>query len=131
MLFKWSSRAWALGPLLARSCRCVDGRWAHQANLDRSYAVLEQSVAEYRQRVLVAFSEVEDSLVALRTLTGQADATREAEESATRAFKIAGARYQAGASNYLDVIDAQRTLLSIQRPQHPDQGCACSHRPSP
>lgn len=115
-LFKWSSRTWALGPLLGTilSLPLIDGG-RNQANLERSYAVLDQSVAEYRQRVLVAFSEVEDSLVALRTLAGQADATRDAETSAARAFKIAGARYNAGATNYLDVIDAQRSLLSVQR----------------
>ncbi|HKA42767.1 MAG TPA: efflux transporter outer membrane subunit [Burkholderiales bacterium] len=115
-LFKWSSRTWALGPLLGTilTLPLIDGG-RNQANLDRSYAVLEQSVAEYRQRVLVAFSEVEDSLAALRTLAGQADATRDAETSAARALKIADARYKAGATNYLDVIDAQRSLLSVQR----------------
>jgi len=94
--------------------------------------VLEQSVAEYRQRVLVAFSEVEDSLVALRTLTGQAeDATREAEESATRAFKIAGARYQAGASNYLDVIDGATDPPFDPEGSAPRSGVRVQHRPSP
>jgi multidrug efflux system outer membrane protein len=92
----------------------LDGN-RNQANLDRSYAVLEESVADYRQRVLAAFAEVEDNLVALRTLAGQADATRDSVASATRAFRIADSRYKAGATGYLDVIDAQRSLLSIQR----------------
>jgi outer membrane protein, multidrug efflux system len=115
-LFKWSSRTWLLGPLFGTilSMPLIDGG-RNQANLDRSYAVLDESVADYRQRVLTAFADVEDSLAALRTLAGQADATRDAEAFATRAFKIAGTRYETGASNYLDVIDAQRSLLSIQR----------------
>lgn len=115
-LFKWSSRTWVLGPLFGTiaSLPLIDGG-RNQANLDRSYAALEESVADYRQRVLVAFAEVEDGLVALRTLAAQADATRDAEASAARAFRIADSRYRAGASNYLDVIDAQRSLLSIQR----------------
>lgn len=115
-LFQWSSRTWVLGPLVGTilSLPLVDGG-RNQANLDRSYAVLEESVADYRQRVLAAFAEVEDNLVGLRTLAGQADATRDSVASATRAFKIADSRYKAGATGYLDVIDAQRSLLSIQR----------------
>jgi multidrug efflux system outer membrane protein len=115
-LFKWSSRTWALGPLLGTllTMPLIDGG-RNQANLERSYAVLEESVAGYRQQVLVAFAEVEDSLVDVRTLDDQAQAARDAVASASRALAIAQARYRAGATGYLDVIDAQRSLLSVQR----------------
>jgi multidrug efflux system outer membrane protein len=115
-LFKWSSRTWALGPLFGTilTMPIIDGG-RNQANLERSYAVLEESVASYRQQVLVAFSEVEDNLVNVRTLDDQGQATRDAVASASRAFTIAQARYRAGATGYLDVIDSQRSLLSVQR----------------
>jgi multidrug efflux system outer membrane protein len=115
-LFKWSSRTWALGPLLgtALTMPIYDGG-RNQANLDRSYAVLEENVAGYRQQVLVAFTEVEDNLVSVRTLDDQGGAARDAVASAERALRIAQARYRAGATGYLDVIDAQRSLLSVQR----------------
>jgi multidrug efflux system outer membrane protein len=115
-LFNWSSRTWALGPLFGTvlTLPVFDGG-RNQANLDRSYAVLEEAVAGYRQQVLVAFAEVEDSLVDVRTLDEQGEATRDAVASAARALAIAQARYRAGATGYLDVIDAQRSLLSVQR----------------
>jgi len=115
-LFQWSSRTWALGPIAGTilSMPIFDGG-RNQANLDRSYAVLEESVGAYRQTVLGAFAEVEDNLVALRTLAGQAEATRESVESATRALRIAETRYKAGATSYLQVVDGQRTLLVVQR----------------
>ena len=115
-LFQWSSRTWALGPIAGTilSMPIFDGG-RNQANLDRSYAVLEESVGTYRQTVLGAFAEVEDNLVALRTLAGQAEATRESVESATRALRIAETRYKAGATSYLQVVDGQRTLLVVQR----------------
>ncbi|MEB0013231.1 hypothetical protein QN379_10935 [Glaciimonas sp. Gout2] len=48
-------------------------RWRPNKNdVTQSEAVLEESVASYRQRVLVAFSEVEDNLAGLRILPGQA-----------------------------------------------------------
>jgi outer membrane protein, multidrug efflux system len=115
-LFQWSSRTWALGPLFGTilSMPIFDGG-RNQANLDRSYAVLEESVGVYRQTVLGAFAEVEDNLVALRTLAGQAEATRESVQSATRALQVAESRYKAGATSYLQVVDSQRTLLVVQR----------------
>lgn len=115
-LFQWSSRTWALGPIIGTmlSMPLLDGG-RNQANLDRSYAVFDETVAGYRQTVLGAFAEVEGNLAALRTLADQADATRDSVASAGRALKIAETRYRAGASNYLDVIDAQRSLLTVQR----------------
>lgn len=114
-LFQWSSRTWLLGPLFGTilSMPIIDGG-RNQANLDRSYAVLEESVAAYRQTVLGAFTEVEDQLVSLRTLAGQADATRDSLVAATRAYDIANKRYERGASSFLEVIEAQRTLLLSQ-----------------
>lgn len=115
-LFQWSSRVWALGPIAGTilTMPIFDGG-RNQANLDRSYAVLEESVGVYRQTVLGAFAEVEDNLVALRTLAGQAEATRASLQSATRALKVAESRYRAGATSYLQVVDSQRTLLVVER----------------
>ena len=115
-LFQWSSRTWVLGPLFGTllSLPIFDGG-RRQANLDRTWAVLDESVADYRQSVLVAFAEVEDNLAGLRVLRDQAEATRDSLTSAERALKLADARYRAGATSYLDVIDAQRGVLSIRR----------------
>ncbi len=126
-LFRWSSRTWALGPLFGTilTVPILDGG-RNQANLERSYAVLEESVAGYRQQVLVAFAEVEDSLVDVRTLDEQGQATREAVQSAGRALAIAQARYRAGATGYLDVIDAQRSLLTVQRLETQIRGARAS-----
>jgi multidrug efflux system outer membrane protein len=114
-LFKWSSRTWALGPLAGTllSMPLFDGG-RNQANLDRSYAVLEESVAEYQQKVLSAFADVEDNLAALRTLSNQSVVTRESVAASTQAFRIADSRYKNGAALYLEVIEAQRTLLISQ-----------------
>jgi len=126
-LFKWSSRAWALGPLAGTilAMPLIDGG-RNQANLDRSYAVLEESVASYRQKVLAAFAEVEDNLANVRTLDDQGQATRDAVASASRALRIAQVRYNAGATGYLDAIDAQRSLLSVQRLETQIKGARAS-----
>jgi len=126
-LFQWSSRTWLLGPLFGTllSMPIIDGG-RNQANLDRSYAVLEESVAAYRQTVLGAFTEVEDQLVSLRTLANQADATRDSLTAAQRAYSIANRRYERGASSFLEVIEAQRTLLVSQSLEIRVQGARAS-----
>jgi multidrug efflux system outer membrane protein len=115
-LFRWSSRTWLLGPLfLTVLNQTVFDGGRRQANLERSQAALEESVADYRQRVLAAFAEVEDSLTALRVLAAQAGHQEEAVVSSRRAAHISRSRYDAGMVSYLDVIDAQRSLLTAQR----------------
>lgn len=111
-LFQWSSRTWLIGALL--SLPVIDGG-RNRSNIERSEAALEESVAGYRQSVLAAFAEVEDNLVGLRTLAGQAQEIDDAVTSARRSSELAQKLYQAGRSSYLDVLDAQRNLLVVER----------------
>ena len=117
-LFKWASRTWALGPLAGAlvAAPLFDGG-RNKANLARAEAELDAEVATYRQTVLNAFREVEDQLVALRTLGEQSMAIASANRSAGRALELANTRFQAGASGYLDVLDARRSVIGVQRLQ--------------
>jgi outer membrane protein, multidrug efflux system len=103
----WSLGADALEPIFE------GGR--NRANLAAARAAYDQSVANYRQAVLTAFQEVEDGISNLSTLS-QALATQGAAvNDARRALVIANNRYIGGATSYLDVIDAQTTLLASER----------------
>lgn len=111
-LFKWSAHSWLLGALLQMPI--IDGG-RNKANIARSEAVLEESVAAYRQNVLVAFAEVEDNLAGLRILEGQSVQLDAAVVSARRSADLAQKLYQAGRSGYIDVLDAQRNLAAAER----------------
>ncbi|WP_292936538.1 efflux transporter outer membrane subunit [Noviherbaspirillum sp.] len=111
-VFKWSSRTWVVGALM--SLPLIDGG-RNRANIARSEAALEESVAGYRQSVLSAFAEVEDNLVGLRTLADQAQAIDDAVASARRSAELAHKLYDAGRTSFLDVLDAQRNLLVVER----------------
>ena len=87
----------------------------NKANLAHAEAELDAEIASYRQTVLGAFREVEDQLVARRTLDEQSATAAAAEQAATHALEIATTRFQAGASGYLDVLDARRALISVRR----------------
>src|SRR5471030_1914005 len=111
-VFKWSSRSWLFGALM--SMPLIDGG-RNKNNITRSEAVLEESVAGYRQHVLVAFAEVEDNLAGLRILEGQARQTDEAVVNARRSAGLAQMLYEAGRTSYLDLLEAQRNLTTVER----------------
>jgi len=111
-LFKWDSRTWSLGPSLSLPL-FAGGR--NRANLQRSKAAFEESVALYRQRVLIAFGEVENSLSGIHYLNVQAEAQQRAVTNARRAADLATDRYRSGIVGYLEVVDASREALQAER----------------
>ncbi|WP_253947339.1 efflux transporter outer membrane subunit [Paraburkholderia xenovorans] len=115
-LFKWSSRAFLLGPLAgtALNIPIFDGG-RRKGNLANARAVYDEDVANYRQQVLVAFREVEDNLSDMRILEDQTRTQNEAVKASQRAADLSRSQYTEGAVNYLDVIDAERTVLQARR----------------
>ena len=83
--------------------------------MDKARAVYEEDVATYRQTVLNAFREVEDSLADLRILSDQIHAEDHAVQASERAAKLSHIQYREGSLSYLNVIDADRTVLQQQR----------------
>jgi multidrug efflux system outer membrane protein len=111
-VFQWSNQSWLLGALL--NMPLIDGG-RNKANIRYSEAVYEESVAAYRQSTLMAFAEVEDNLAGLRILAGQAEQVDAAVVSARRSVELAKKLYEAGRSGYLDLLDAQRNLATVER----------------
>lgn len=77
-------------------------------------AQARQALAQYEQSVLVAFREVEDSLVAVRTVREQRIAQLQQVEALRSALSLANLRYKGGLANYLDVLIAQRNLFEAE-----------------
>jgi multidrug efflux system outer membrane protein len=111
-LFDRGSRIWSIGPSVYLPI-FQGGR--NRANLERSRAAYDESVALFRQRVLIAFREVQDALTATRLLAVQSAAQDRSLATARRAAELAQIRYDAGFVAYFEVIDAQRTSLAIER----------------
>ena len=107
-LFLWESRTWSIGPSVTFPL-FLGGR--NKAGLERAEAAYEEGVAEYRQSVLVAFGEVEDSLAALQFLRGESAARRNAADAARKAARLSLERYRAGAVNFLEVVDSENVRL--------------------
>jgi outer membrane protein, multidrug efflux system len=77
-------------------------------------AQAKQALAQYEQSILIAFREVEDSLVAVRTARAQSEAQLQQVTALQSALKLAELRYKGGLANYLDVLVARRSLFEAE-----------------
>lgn len=106
------SAIWALG---GQAVEPLFNGGRNRANLADAKANYDQTVANYRQGVLVAFQQVEDALSNLNTLNSAAVSQEKAVADAQKTLTIANNRYVGGITTYLDVVTAEETLLSNQR----------------
>jgi outer membrane protein, multidrug efflux system len=106
------SAFWSLGGDLLQP---VFNGGRNRANLAATRAAYNESVANYRESVLVAFQQVEDGLSGLALLNQAAKTQQAAVADSRRALDIANSRYVGGVTTYLDVITAQSALLNNQR----------------
>jgi NodT family efflux transporter outer membrane factor (OMF) lipoprotein len=111
-LFDWPSRLWSVGPSISETV--YDGG-LRRATVNQYVATYNANVAAYRQTVLTAFQQVEDSLVAVRILSQQILRQEEAVDSSQEFLRLELGRYDNGVDPYIDVVTAQTTLLSNQQ----------------
>jgi outer membrane protein, multidrug efflux system len=83
-------------------------------NLENVTARQKELAAQYQKTVLVAFQEVEDALAALKSNNEQAAISGESVKESQNAYDIAKARFDAGAIDYLTLLETQRSLYQAQ-----------------
>jgi outer membrane protein, multidrug efflux system len=83
-------------------------------NLEAVTARQKELAAQYQKTVLIAFQEVEDTLAALKSNNEQAVLSRESVRESQNAYDIAKARFDAGAVDYLNLLETQRSLYQAQ-----------------
>jgi multidrug efflux system outer membrane protein len=113
-LFTGESLVWSIGPSVSLPV-FTGGRT--KADVKQARAASDEAVANYRETVLTAIKEVEDSLTQIQNREEQAAAVDRAVNSARRQVELANARYAGGASTYLPVTDAERALRQEQLQQ--------------
>jgi NodT family efflux transporter outer membrane factor (OMF) lipoprotein len=111
-LLTWPSRFWSVGPSISETV--YDGG-LRRATVNQYIATYNADLAAYRQSVLIAFQQVEDSLAAVRILSEQIKRQREAVNSSQTFLRLESGRYDTGIDPYIDVVIAQTTLLNNQQ----------------
>jgi NodT family efflux transporter outer membrane factor (OMF) lipoprotein len=100
---------WSLGGSAAETVLDFGARRATVRQYEAEY---NAAIAAYRETVLNAFKEVEDYLVASRTLAEQGTREELAIAAARRYEQLAGIRYRDGLDTYLNVIVAQTAVFN-------------------
>lgn len=102
------SRFWSIGPSI---------RWPVfdtgriRANIERNKALEEQSLLVYRRTILFALQEVENVLIASAKEQEHRKALVDAVVANQKAVRLATILYTEGQTDFLNVLQAQRSLL--------------------
>lgn len=118
-LFEGPSRTWKFGGGLTVPIFTA-GKIAGQVQV--AEALQQQALATYEKTIQTAFSEVEDSLIALRKGRERLRAQQAQTESLRRYLKLAKLRYDNGYTSYLEVVDAERNLFNAELATAQNQG---------
>jgi NodT family efflux transporter outer membrane factor (OMF) lipoprotein len=108
----WPSRFWSIGASIPET---IFDAGLRRATVQQYVATYNADLASYRQTVLAAFQQVEDSLAEVRILSQQIQQEQQAVDSAEIYLKLEQARYETGIDPYVDVLIAQTTLLTDQQ----------------
>lgn len=111
-LFEAGSGAWNFVPAL-RLPLFDSGR--NSGNVDLAEARKTIAVAEYEKTLQQAFREIADLLASRRQLAEQLAAQEANVAAQQQRLRIVDARYQAGVSSHLELLDAQREYFAAQQ----------------
>jgi len=110
-VFNADSRAYSFGPSF---------RWnlfrngQIRNNIRAADARAQQALARYEQTMLLALEEVENAMVSLTQEQARRDALKASVEATRRSVELAGDLYQAGQTDFQNLLDSQRSLLSAE-----------------
>ena len=85
-----------------------------RANVDAARAQEAEARARYRQAVLRSTGEVKTSLISYQKARQRLHHLQDAASASERAAELARLRFTEGGSDFLPVLDAERTLLEAQ-----------------
>ena len=111
-LFSADTRVWSIGPSISLP---VTGFFVTKAKVNRAKAQREEAIAQYRQTVLAAIKDVETSLTQVHYRGQQVSAQSDAVTAAQKATDLVRSRYEGGTVSYLELLDAERTSLQLER----------------
>ena len=102
----WDLRVDILGPIFDAGKR--------RSQVEAEIARTDQALNDYEQTVLEATREVEDSLVGIRFYRDEYIARAMQVKAAKSASVLSRARYDGGITDYLEVLDSDRSLFDAQ-----------------
>lgn len=110
-LFESSSQAWSISGNLLQP---IFNAGQNRRRVEVAESQMRQSLYAYERSVLLAFREVEDSLVGVRQSKLRRGSEGERVNAERKVLDLAETRYRGGVAGYLEVLDAQRSLFDAE-----------------
>jgi outer membrane protein, multidrug efflux system len=110
-LFNGVSRSWGFGPSFSWA---IFQGGSIVSNIRVQEALRDQAFIAYRQTVLTAFQDVENALIALAKEQEHRRSLTEAATASRKAVDLAMQLYTQGNTDFLNVLNAQRSLLASE-----------------
>ncbi len=111
-LFTWDARTYSLGPSLTVPI-FEGGRLRRTLELRQQQQ--QEAMLSYQKTVLQAFHDVDNALIAYRAEQLRRDRLAAQVGQSRRALALATDRFKQGVSDFLEVLTAQRTVLSAEQ----------------
>ncbi|CRQ54582.1 MULTISPECIES: efflux transporter outer membrane subunit [Pseudomonadota] len=111
-LFRGANRAWSFAPSLSLP---IFDAGRNRSNLELAEVRKNLAVVQYEQTVQNAFRDVADALSAQHWLERQVGIQQRAVQTQIERARLSRLSYDNGASPFLDVLDAERNLISSQQ----------------
>jgi NodT family efflux transporter outer membrane factor (OMF) lipoprotein len=107
-MFGWNARQYAFGPGISVP---IFENGQLKATLHLNEAQQKEAVLNYQKTVLTALHEVDNALTAYRSEQARRQLLIDAVTESRQALDLARQRYAQGVTDFLTVLDTQRTLL--------------------
>lgn len=111
-LFKSGALVWSFSPQINLP---IFDAGARKANLEVTQIEQQQALANYESVIQTAFREVNDVLASRAVLDEQLATQYRLQSNYQQTYDIAYATFRTGLTTYLDVLDAERSLFTIQQ----------------
>jgi NodT family efflux transporter outer membrane factor (OMF) lipoprotein len=108
---KWDSRPWSLGPSVNWQ---IFNAGSVSYNIEAKKSLQEQAVLTYKKAVLTAIQDVENALLAYANEREHHKAIIDAVTANRKAVEIATKLYVEGQTDFISVLDAQRSLYNSE-----------------
>jgi outer membrane protein, multidrug efflux system len=109
--FAGGSRFWSLGPTVQWN---IFDAGRIRANIKVQDARQEQALAYYEKTVLASFEDVENALVGYAKERVRHRSLEDAVKSSQESLRLANQLYANGLANFINVLDAERSLYQTQ-----------------
>ena len=108
----WGSRTWSIGPTLSLP---LFDRGRRKSVVQLRELEQQEAAVNYQKTVLKAWQEIYDALSGYAAEQQQESELQARMRSAGQAYELAEARYDGGITDFLPVLDSQRSYLQARR----------------